>query len=283
MNKHEELLGKTLENHYLKLKNSTIQVVGYVDLSDNDGTVGRKNEFRDRKGYIDINSKTVWIYRETKPLINMNRVPNFWIIGDEVVTSMPSEETLEMANMVHVRNRSVNEILRDVSLNPDKTIYSKDITDMISAGSSMTLPIIKYGDDFLKMIVKAVIRSKKRSLNNLGFIRQQHLGANMRAALIGQTKMSTNYFLLWADAQKFKFTIRIEDDGDTEYPLPRPIIYDVTNNMIYYENPDGSLEPDSRVERFMDMTEDDDPDTTVEVLDPEEESDSMDVCYDEEV
>lgn len=273
----KSLVGEKLENHYLKLKTDTIHVVGYVDLSDAEGTCKRE-DFIPKKGYIDINSRTVWIYREVKPLLNVNRLPNFWIMDGELGTSMPSEETMELASMDNVRNRSVNEILREIETAPESEVFSKNVSDMISAGSAMTLPIIKYNDDFLKMIVKAVIRSKRRSLNNLGFIKQQHLGANMRAALIGPTKMSTNYFLLWADMQKFNFTIRIEDAGDPEFPLPRPIVYDVRNNMIYYENPDGSLEADPRVEQFASMTEDDDPDTTVEVLNPvREEDDDPDI------
>ena len=52
--------------------------------------------------------------------------------------------------------------------------------------------------------------------------------------------------------------------------------------MIYYENPDGSLEADPRVEQFASMTEDDDPDTTVEVLNPvREEDDDPDINVEE--
>ena len=119
----KSLVGEKLENHYLKLKTDTIHVVGYVDLSDAEGTCKRE-DFIPKKGYIDINSRTVWIYREVKPLLNVNRLPNFWIMDGELGTSMPSEETMELATMDSVRKRSMYVILREIESAPEIQVFS---------------------------------------------------------------------------------------------------------------------------------------------------------------
>ena len=57
-----------LKDHYIKIGKRTVNVVKQLDFSDTEYIqfMIRNDQFVDRKGYADLQSQVVWIYRTPK-------------------------------------------------------------------------------------------------------------------------------------------------------------------------------------------------------------------------
>lgn len=278
--------GTLLESsfYFLKIGGLTVNCVMWIDLGDEAGLykLYEQGKFINKKGYVDINTNTVWIYREEEPpATSFYRYPYIWFNEESkyMERNHPDQYVIEQANFDNARDRSLNTVVQSVE--DDLAVPNKKMDKIIRAGANMVLPIIKLKDDHLKKQVKAIIRKKMRSLTNLPTIGgQSHLIANMKQALLTDTKMSTPYHIGWSDVLGNDFIHLSFDNGkDTEYPLPEAVVYDSRTDMISYLSTE-------QMEKILDIIKnnaqsdeillakttkhvDDDDEENVEVIDPE--------------
>lgn len=267
-----------LKDHYIKIGKRTVNVVKQLDFSDTEYIqfMIRNDQFVDRKGYADLQSQVVWIYTKERPKINPNQYPFFWLDGDEIQMSYPDTDVLEEANIGNVRVETFDRIARTIK-EDGLTNVSKKIKSIINQSSAMVLPVFRKKDDFLKLHVKSIFRKKKLSITNIPGGAQPHLAANMRSALIGDTKTSPKYFVNWEDLLNFDyFGVAISNGGD-DHPFEEAIVYSSYDNMISYvpkEKVPALLEllgcgtKDPYLVELASRNDDDVPDDQVEVLDP---------------
>lgn len=259
------------EHHYIKIAKYTVNVVGEVNFNDLEDLVCKiyNHELHNRKGYIDLASGIVWIYMKEPP-VHKSEAPYFWIDTElnELNQSSPSNDIMEQASVDNIRNQSTENLLEDVR-NNKQMIYDHHLQELTQTASAKTFPLFKTYDDFLKLIVKAVLIDKNYSLNALpqaGAL--SHLINNMRQALTGTTKMSTTYFNQWSDIVGFKVTLIVEENGDDPmHVLERPLVYKSEFNKMYRQNPDGTLEEHPEI-------------ALLALINPEEESPETQVIID---
>lgn len=230
-------VGDTLPQHtyYIHIGKRMVECVGVIDFQNLKKIEGlsEKGFFLVHKGYLELSSGAVWIYSD-KDVGNNLTVPAFWFdLNDQVEHNEPSEEVLEQASWRNIGIYSIDHVLANI---PDNPTPNAEMAKLIRSGSNLTLPVIKVKDDHLKKQVKAVIRTKRRSINNLPQLGgQSHLVANMKQALLNDTKMSTPYHIGWADILGTNFIhINFDNGKDTEFPLPEAVLYDSESDMIYY-------------------------------------------------
>ena len=275
---------KELKDHYIRIGKHTINCAMTIDFSETKEMKKaiKKNIFMHRRGYLDCSSSTVWVYMNQKPMKNVNALPYFWIDETgEVKKSHPDQDVLKQASWDNVKVRSFDMIVTNTSEEGSKV--SKKMKDLVAKSSNMTLPIIKRGDDFLKRLVKAIIRSKRISLNNLPSTKQPHLVANMKSALLSDTKTSTNYFTNWTDVLSFDYYFIAISNGRDNYPFEEPIIINsVKGNMVSYMNPEDIKEfleimnrarEDAWVKELSTRNSDDVPEESCEVIETESDDD----------
>ena len=267
-----------LKDHYIKIRERTVHVVMQIDFSNTElmEYLIKNHVFVNRKGYADVHSAMVWIYEEEKPKLNPNQYPVFWIEDDQIKKTYPDDEVEKEANITNVRKMSLQEILHGVGPGIGAELNRK-IKTIINQSSAMVLPVFRKKDDFLKLHVKSIFRKKKLSLTNIPGGAQPHLAANMRSALIGETKTSPKYFVNWEDLLNFDyFGVAISNGGD-EYPFEEAIIYSSYDNMISYIPKEKVPElvkllksgtKDPYLVELANRNDDDVPDEQVEVLDP---------------
>ena len=111
---------------------------------------------------------------------------------------------------------------------------SPEEIERINLNSEFRTFEISPKDDFLKVIVKTVINTKKVNLKIYADrLHARHSLGNMISSLSGSTKMSTSYFQVWAELLGFDFKLDIFDTGeDTIAPL---------KNKIYYDSREGEI------------------------------------------
>lgn len=230
-------VGDTLPQHtyYIHIGKRMVECVGVIDFTDLETiqTLSEKGFFLVHKGYLEVSSGTVWIYSDTDVGNNLT-IPSFWFdLNDRVEHNEPSEEVLEQASWKNIGIYSIDHVLANI---PDNPTPNAEMAKLIRSGSNLTLPVIKVKDDHLKKQVKAIIRTKRRSINNLPQLGgQSHLVANMKQALLNDTKMSTPYHIGWADILGTNFIhINFDNGKDTEFPLSEAVLYDSESDMIYY-------------------------------------------------
>lgn len=96
---------------------------------------------------------------------------------------------------------------------------------------------INPDDDFLKVIIKTIINTKKVNLKiYANRLPERHSLGNMISSLSGKTKMSVTYFQIWSELLGFEYKLSIFDDGDDPIaPL---------KNDIYFDSRDGEVRVD---------------------------------------
>lgn len=266
MTKEELYPGMKLEEMYIKPDGiKTINVVSAFDSSDPE--LGKhKDVFIVGKGYIEINSSTVWIYTTEEPDSLTSDYPYFWFEGEDAHFARGvGEEMLEKMNIDHIRCMNVNHLTEYVS--DDTRVHNERIDELLSTGSSMVLPIVKPSDDGLKKMVKSELRECKISLSNLPIIDKGHQTANMSSALKNSTKMSVPYFHLWRETiKRDALIITANIDPEDGY---HALVYTDSRDMI------GHIS-DEDFEQLMEIIHratDDEHVKSLAMISPEEEDD----------
>ena len=280
MPKNGERLDST--EYYLIIGDLSVNCVRWIDLEDETGLykLYEKGYLIDKKGYVDIQTETVWIYQETKPHA-LHRYPYLWYDAEHrcVAHNHPGDHILAEASFSRARKRELDDIIR-AAVSED-AVPNRKMEKLSREGAEMILPVIKLKDDHLKKQIKAIIRKKHRSLRNLPPLAgQNHLTSNMKQALVTDTKMSTPYHIGWADMLGYDFVHFSFDNGkDTDYPLLEAVIYDSRTDMISYlpmekmqeilEIVNNFAQEDQVLKAKITGYEDDSEEDNIEVLDPE--------------
>lgn len=225
--------GEKLEDLFMRVGTiRTIKVVGVVDFNKGKEMANLDEDFYvDGKGYVDLSTDTVWIYSdEPYPRTQGVHYPYFWFEGFKVGVSTVDEEMLQKMNIRNIQNMNQKAMIDLVT--DDQEPSNEKIRELLSAGSSMVLPIIKVKDDALKKMVKAELREIMMSVSNLPVVDTQHQVANMRSALLNDTKMSVPYFHKWRelmDRDAFIVTANKTPDAKGSY---HALIYTDSRDMI---------------------------------------------------
>lgn len=266
--------GEILKDLNLRLDSiRTLSVVGVVDFDrPADMLALGEDYYQKEKGYIDLSTNAVWIYSED-PVLRTQGVhyPYFWFDGTRVQVSTIDREMLDRCSVDQIRNMNLRAMIKLVSDNQDPA--NDRIRELLSAGSSMVLPIIKVKDDALKKMVKAELREIMMSVSNLPIVDTQHQVANMRSALLNDTKMSVPYFHKWRelmDRDAYIITANKTPDANGSY---HALIYTDSRDMI------GHM-PDDIYTEFRGLIPgcvDDERVKALALISPEEDDDSKSV------
>jgi len=266
--------GETLVDQKLRLDSiRTLSVIGVVDFNRPEDMLALGEEYyQNDKGYVDLSTDAVWIYSD-EPVLRTQGVhyPYFWFDGSKIQVSTIDGEMLERCSIDHVKNMNLRAMIRLVSDNQEPN--NEKIRELLSAGSSMVLPIIKVKDDALKKMVKAELREIMMSVSNLPVVDTQHQVANMRSALLNDTKMSVPYFHKWRelmDRDAYIVTANKVPDANGSY---HALIYTDSRDMI------GHM-PDDIYTEFLYLVPhctDDERVRALALISPEEDEDSKSV------
>ena len=203
----------------------TDQTFQIVDVFD--GEIKNKYDFEDGKGYVDLNTNNIWIFKSKKPKKDENKYPYMWITDDGVThfSHYPIDNGIFHADKLISVN--TNEIIENV-INNDNTspVFDDSIINDLNAGSEEFHPVLYDKDDFLKKLIKTVLNTVSISLNKYkSKVRQKYMISNMKSALMTKTKMSTQYFNAWVEMLGLKMTVIIESNDDAEDKIPEPLVY----------------------------------------------------------
>jgi hypothetical protein len=215
----------------------TVRIVGTIP-KDNKVSNGL---FLDGKGYISENNDTVWIYAGSGKPRNPNEYPYFWIDNGEIKFSNPNPLILSKYNITNIKEYSKAEIIAATDENEE--LFDESILNDINSSTSVFTPVIKSSDDFLKKIVKTVIIKKGINVNRLkSKTDEKYEIANLKAALVGKTKMSTKYFISWMELLGCDFNITVNDGGvDSIDPLKVTLFYQSYNDKVSQINSNGEI------------------------------------------
>ena len=203
----------------------TDQTFQIVDVFD--GEIKNKYDFEDGKGYVDLNTNNIWIFKSKIPKKDENKYPYMWITDDGVThfSHYPIDNGIFHADKLISVN--TNEIIENV-INNDNTspVFDDSIINDLNAGSEEFHPVLYDKDDFLKKLIKTVLNTVSISLNKYkSKVRQKYMISNMKSALMTKTKMSTQYFNAWVEMLGLKMTVIIESNDDAEDKIPEPLVY----------------------------------------------------------
>lgn len=184
--------------------------------------------FEDGKGYIDPETSEIRIFKRSPQ--KHTKIPCFWYENGLIKFNSVSEKTRDHFNAKNLSDYSYDIIVK--STKEGEELYDeKAIADMNDA-ASVYHPIINEDDDFLKIAVKTTIQMKGIDINRLKCKLDTKYGlTNLKAALIGKTRMSVANFTTWMELLGCDFDLIIRDDGrDHIDPLRKEIKYsNVTN------------------------------------------------------
>lgn len=266
--------GEILKDMNLRLDSiRTLSVVGVVDFGKPaDMLALGEDYYQNEKGYVDLSTNAVWIYSEN-PVLRTQGVhyPYFWFDETRIQVSTIDREMLERCSVDQIRNMNLRAMIQLVSDNQDPA--NDRIRELLSAGSSMVLPIIKVKDDALKKMVKAELREIMMSVSNLPIVDTQHQVANMRSALLNDTKMSVPYFHKWRelmDRDAFIITANKTPDASGSY---HALIYTDSRDMIGHMSDDIYMEFRGLIPGCVD----DERVKALALISPEEDDDSKSV------
>lgn len=218
---------------FLQAKERTVMVVGMVDKENHEKETG---VFIDGKGYIDENDR-IWIYSGQGKPRNSNEYPYFWFNQNgEKEFSNPDDTTKNLFTRERLVSYDMKVILNETK-EGEELHDERAINDMNNA-SAFFIPIILSTDDFLKKSTKRAIIDKKININRLKYkMDEKYILPNMSAALKNKTKMSVNYFTIWAELLGIDFILKIVDSGsDTLNPLKEPLYYLSYKDDVFKES-----------------------------------------------
>ena len=107
----------------------------------------------------------------------------------------------------------------------------------MNSSTATFAPVINEDDDGLKKLVKKLIAAKGRNINTLkAQTTEKYTLPNIKAALMGPTKMSIKNFNTWMELLGAGYEVRVYDPGvDTQFPLKHDIVYSSYTDKVYIE------------------------------------------------
>lgn len=180
-----------------------------------------------KKGFGYVKGDLVYIYRGKLDKADKYPLPGIYKdrLGD-IVFIEPEKNDRHLYSIEKIIELDIDVISNHITEKEDNFIDPEDI-EIINNNSEVWIPEIKEGDDFLKKIVKQVIKDKDANLRNYrGKFSNQYALNNMKSGLNKDTKMTVTNFKIWEEVLGFKWKMVIEDDGtDKVKPLKRSLEY----------------------------------------------------------
>lgn len=209
---------------YLMFSDRTYSVLGYIE----DTT-----DFIDNKGYIKKKNGQIYICSKDEEPRHKD-VPIMFVGKDGTITYKDTHNIITAKEFTENNLHDLSIVNIAEQTHPDDILYNEEELADINAATTVFIPTINDTDDPLKKIVKKIIIDKKIDINRLkGRLPQKYGLTNMKSALVGTTKMSISNFNIWMEILGIDFDIIVSDNGsDKENPLPNPIHYSSTNNMM---------------------------------------------------
>lgn len=154
----------------------------------------------------------------------------------QLIIKEPEEDDLENYSTDKIITFEIDKLIEKINT---ESFMTPEEIERINMNSEFRKFDINPEDDFLKVIVKTIINTKKVNLKiYANRLPEKHTLGNMISSLSGKTKMSVNYFQVWSEMLGFDFNMTVRDSGDD--PLA-PL-----KNDIYYDSVEGEVKEKSR-------------------------------------
>lgn len=194
------------------------------------GYMGEEEKYVDNRGYVDRETKNIYVYKPTN-----EDCPYFVVNNDNEVKAYPSKHE-SWNKQFNLKNAFENGIETIINSTPkDAQLYDEAALADMNAATSLFIPEINANDDPLKKIIKKAIIEKKVDINRYkSKFPEKYSLTNYKTALISTTKMSIAAFLMWCDLLELDFRFTVMDNGkDIISPLDKPITF---SSMEGFEN-----------------------------------------------
>ena len=196
----------------------------------------------DGKGYVEEKTGYIFIYTKSgNP--RYHGIPFLTIEDGKVVRNYSTSD--DVMNAFHLSKTRYIEPVQIIKETTDgEVLYSEKDLYALNSSTATFAPVINEDDDGLKKLVKKLIAAKGRNINTLkAQTTEKYTLPNIKAALMGPTKMSIKNFNTWMELLGAGYEVRVYDTGvDTQFPLKHDIVYSSYTDKVYIE----SLEdPDS--------------------------------------
>ena len=218
---------------YLPNRKDVYSVWGYIK---NDPETIESGYYVNEKGYVEEKTGYIFIYTSTGTP-KYHGIPYMTIENGEVVKySSTNEEIMNGFHLSKTRYMEPVQIVKETS--DGEVLYSEKDLYALNSSSASFAPMINDDDDGLKKLIKKLIAAKGRNINTLkAQTTEKYTLPNIKAALMGPTKMSIKNFNTWNELLGTGYEIRIYDDGvDTQFPLKNDIVYSSCTDKVYIEN-----------------------------------------------
>lgn len=170
------------------------------------------------------------------------RKPGFYSVEDEdgncrLVIKEPMEDEVKYYNSENVISLELDKLIERIN---NENFMSPEEIERINMNSEFRTFDIEDDDDFLTVIVKTIINTKKVNLKIYADrLHKRHSLGNMISSLSGKTKMSVSYFKIWSELLGFDFELTISDSGvDNIAPLKENLHYDSTVGDVVFGEED---------------------------------------------
>lgn len=224
---------------YLPNRKDIYSVWGYITKDPDKIADGY---YVDGKGYVEEKTGFIYIYTASgNP--KYHGIPYLTIEDGKVVKNPSSSD--EVMNSFHLSKTKYMEPIQIVKETTDgEVLYSEKDLYALNSSSASFAPVINDDDDGLKKLVKKLIAAKGRNINTLkAQTTEKYTLPNIKAALMGSTKMSIKNFNTWMELLGAGYEIRVFDTGvDSQFPLKHDIVYSSYTDKVYIENVE---DPDS--------------------------------------
>ncbi len=149
----------------------------------------------------------------------------------QLIIKEPEQDDLKNYSIDKIITFEIDKLVEKIS---SEHFMTPDEIERINMNSEFRKFDINPEDDFLKVIVKTVINTKKVNLKiYANRLAERHSLGNMISSLSGKTKMSVNYFQIWSELLGFDYKLTISDSGDDPIaPLKNEIYYDSTEGEV---------------------------------------------------
>lgn len=209
---------------YLPYKNERIySVQGYIDSFDS---------YVVDKCYVERASGRIFLYTNEK-----TTVPTFFKNenGDLVYTEASLDEIADVFVIDNAYGLSTDSIIESTTGN--EVLYNEDAIRDMNAATSTFVPVISAGDDCLKQLVKYSIKGMHVNVHMLkSYMTQKYAISNLKAALVGKTKMTIPNFNLWCEllGLDYEIIVKPRDDGKIRFPktLQEPLVYNSATDKV---------------------------------------------------
>ena len=197
------------------------------------------------KGYVQKDSGKVYIYTSEKGLA----IPTFKKDdkGNIIYKDASLDEISESFTIDKTYVLNTDAIIK--STTGDEELYDEDALRDMNAATSIFIPIISESDDCLKQLIKHSIKTMHVNVHMLkSCMAQKYAISNLKAALVGKTKMTIPNFNLWCELLGLDYTITVTPRPNSKIKFPKilsePLVYTSATDKVTGWTPEDEEYPE---------------------------------------